>query len=1019
MKLFSTSCESVYVGWDQPLLNNTVDWLANRFSDGAALDLSGLLCVLPSSRAADRLGEQLKRHAAANGQSFRRPEMITIGQLAERLYEPTLPLALEFEQTLAWANVLRQLRSDELSPLIPVVPPPEPLSPWLELAGMLRRLHEELAASGLSFHDVHEAAESESEKRRWKLLDHVCKRYLLALDEAGVSDPHAQRRLALVDERCQTRKSVVLIGTSDLSDALISMLRNLDSEVFSIIAAPPSQADHFDEFGCVVTDRWIEHQLPLLDVHLVSAGDVADQAQAVSETLAEFADRYSADQVTVGVTDPTQVGPIEMHLRGCGVHTFRQVGWTVSQTSIGRLLSLTATHLQRRTWQSLAALVRHADVNRWITAELGEPNADRWLTQLDRLLGDHFPVRIDKPLPPKAVESAPLAIAMAKQIEKWLAPFAASSGGSASTGGIVSTGGGGERPIAQWSQWIGQWLRSLYGIDEPTDPESVDLDSANLEPTDFDAGPVGASETKADPIEAVTDQEPDTDGESDPAIDSGADRSRTSIALDAALKLIQRFVDLNDGLDLEMPGAAAIEMLAVRLGDVRIVGTAKPDDVEILGWLDLALDDSPAMTVVGLNHPFVPGATTADPFLPGSLRTKLRMMDNDRRYARDVYAMHLMLSTRQDIRFIVGKSGADGSPTPPSRLLAAAPAKDSARRVRMLLEKQRPSFPIHHQWDQPPATTGTPSEGSRLPIPEFDLSGSDDIVKTMSVTAFRDYLACPYRFYLRHVLRLKPLDDATTELAANQFGDLVHGALERFGESSDRDEESADRITKRLIEHLHEYTDEFYGSDASTAVAIQVAQAERRLQAVAVAQAERRAAGWTIHASEASVSEKDGSGIEVDGKWMGLRGRFDRIDHHAATDRWAILDYKTHGHKPEKKHLEKTASGLRWIDLQLPLYRMMIPFLGIEAPPREVALGYFNVSEKDDETRINLAEFPEPLMDQAEQIIHDCIRGIWAKEFAPTSGSVDFDDYSMILQTDVASRMMAAADAMDAAENPS
>ncbi|WP_146459606.1 PD-(D/E)XK nuclease family protein [Rubripirellula tenax] len=958
MKLFSTSCETVFAGWEGPLLPKAVTILGDRFRSGQSLDLSELLCVLPSARGTHRLHSLLLEYATGLGLEYRRPDITTIGSLAERLYVPTTPLALEFEQTLAWANVLRQLPAEELEPLIPVVPPSEPIAPWLDLAAMLRRLHTELAASELTFQHVFDVAETESEKRRWKLLDFVFKGYLASLEQVGLSDPHVQRRLAITSERCRTKKMVVLVGTSDLSDALILMLKNLDSDVLSMVAAPPSMSDRFDEFGCVQTSRWVEHHLPIQDHHLIAGGDVADQATAVAETLADFAGQYRADQVTVGVTDESQVGPVEISLRGCKVDTFRHLGWTVSQTAVGRLLHLTATHLQRRSWQSLAALVRHADVGRMITRRLNLDDSSQWLTQLDHLLAGHFPIRIDKPLTEQAIKAYPLAIGASSIVQEWLTPFSDDA---------ITKSDKVQPTIAHWSRAAAEWLGELYA-------------------------PVDASA--------------DTTTMSDVGV-------RTSMALESALKMMGRFAELNDGLDLELGGAAAIEMLATRLGDSRIVAEPQSNEVQISGWLDLALDDAPAMVVVGLNHPFVPGSTTADPFLPGTLRTQLRMADNDRRYARDVYAMHLMLSTRSDIRFIVGKSRADGSPTPPSRLLAATPTVDAARRLRVLLGQRREKIVVHHQWDQPPRQNGVAIEGSQLPIPTLDLSGDDDIVRAMSVTAFRDYLACPYRFYLRHVLKLKPLDDLSGELAANQFGDLVHGALERFGESSDRNEGQASKIEKYLLEYLHQYAADVYGSDASTAVAIQIAQAERRLKAVAVVQAERIAGGWTIHASEAAVSESDGAGVDVDGKRMGLRGRFDRIDHHVETDRWAILDYKTHGHKPEKKHLAKTDDGHRWIDMQLPLYRMMIPFLGIKAPPPEVALGYFNISEKDEETKINVAEFTEPQMLQAEQIIHDCIRGIWERRFEPTDERVEFDDYAMILQTGVASRMLDQGDAWD------
>ena len=95
----------------------------------------------------------------------------------------------------------------------------------------LRRLHEELASNRLIFSDVIEVAENDSEKRRWKLLNRLFVEYQKALGEAGLSDPHWGRREAVLHDRCQTDRTVVLIGASDLSDALVAMLRSLDTPV--------------------------------------------------------------------------------------------------------------------------------------------------------------------------------------------------------------------------------------------------------------------------------------------------------------------------------------------------------------------------------------------------------------------------------------------------------------------------------------------------------------------------------------------------------------------------------------------------------------------------------------------------------------------------------------------------------------------------------------------------------------------------------------------------------------------
>lgn len=958
MKLFSKSCETLFLGWDAPLLPRVVDVLRDRYAGDQQWDLSSLDCVLPSSHSVRRLDTLLHREADSGGLKLSRPRFLTLGQLAERLYRPPHEVASEFEQTLAWARVLRATPAEKLAPLVPVIPPQEPIGPWLELAGTLRGLHEELAASRLAFASVAEAAETEAEHRRWCALKELQEAYLLELAAASLSDPFCSRREAVLQNRCRSDQTVFLIGTSDLSDALVEMLRSLDSPLVALVAAPESESSRFDEFGCVDTESWQSYHLPLKDQFLTTAGDMLDQSTAVAEWMSDVSSMYAADQVTVGVTDESQVGPIELELRGGGWSTYRHLGWPLARTAIGRLFDLTANHLQRQTWQSLAALVRHADVHALISDHFADRDGD-WLTELDRLRAQHFPLRVSDPLPPHAVKSLPLANEIGVWVTQWLSCFQTS-----------------EKPISQWSQVVEKWLSTLYqdGWQREVGSEPADV-----------AGGLQSEEAL-----------PKRPDQSENAIDEN--QHRTWLALEAAGRLLASFAELNQQLDVAMEGAVAVEMLAARLSDARVLEQPESEEVQILGWLDLALDDAPALIVNGMNHPFVPRAVTSDPFLPGGLRAKLSIADNDRRFARDLYAMQLMLSARHSVRFIVGRLAADQSPTPPSRLLAAAEPRDIARRICMLLEHPRQVRTEPHAGDEPDRTL--------IATPELNAKPGE--VKTLSVTAFRDYLICPYRFYLRHVLKLRPLDDSETELAANQFGDLIHGALESYGKSDDKHESDPDKIKKYLREHLHHYAAEQYSHSASTAVQIQVAQAERRLQAVATQQAKRIADGWRIDRVEASVGPKEDAKIVVDGESIMIKGRFDRIDvcESGGTRRWAILDYKTHGHPPEKKHLRKIDDEEQWIDLQLPLYRMMVPFLGIDADPATVALGYFNISEKDDETRINEAAFSEKSMKKAELLIHDCVRRIRAGDFAPTSDPVDYDDYAMILQTGVAGKML-------------
>jgi RecB family exonuclease len=926
-----SSAETHFFRVDKPLLPQVAAFLIDRVVNSRSADLSDLLCVLPSSRSSSDLKQILLAVASDRGIDVKLPALVTTGELAERLYQPAVPVALELEQTLAWARVLQATEPEELRPLLPVDPDRNSLGPWLDLGGTLRRLHEELASYRRSFADVAASSESEGQQRRWQLLTKLFADYLRELSHADLCDPHQARRQAVEAGCCRTDKTVALIGTVDLNPALTAMLRSLRSPLLAMVAAPQSWADRFDAFGNILTAAWLDHQLNVTDDQFLPAGDMPDQAQAVAESISQLRADYSPDQITVGVTDSSHVAPVEFELRGCGLPSYRHLGWTLAETAIGRLLNLISTHLRRQTWQSLAALVRHADVAAMISERL-QLDRSQWLTELDQLLATCYPIRLADQLPNIDPVKTRVDVEVPRQvaavIDQWLAAFDSASA----------------HTIADWSTSLSCCLDRLYA-------QRGDR-------------PIG---------------------------------QRTQISITAARHVLDRLSTLNSQLDMPIDSTAAIEMLTARLSDVRIGEPRRPNDIQIAGWLDLALDVSPVLIVVGMNHPFVPSTVTSDPFLPGSLRAKLGLADNDRRLARDVYAASLMLSTRPRTMFIVGQRSADGSPTPPSRLLSAAASCDSARRVLRLLTEKRPSIAVNHRWDHGP-------ERTELPPPKFDLQGRCPL-DSMSVTAFRDYLICPYRFYLRHVLQQKPLDDLGAELAANQFGDLIHDTLERFGKSDAKHETHAERIEQALVEYLHQIANERFGNSVTTAVRLQIEQARRRLQVVAQRQADRIAEGWQIIHVETSAGREQGCGIEVDGNWMTLKGRFDRIDYHPQTGRWAILDYKTHGHPPHKKHLKKTPQGIEWIDLQLPLYRQMIPFLGINANPTEVQLGYFNISQAEQETKVNIADFDDSLMAEADKQIRNIIADIFAGKFEPKS-DVEFDDYAMIVQAGIPSNLV-------------
>ena len=197
-------------------------------------------------------------------------------------------------------------------------------------------------------------------------------------------------------------------------------------------------------------------------------------------------------------------------------------------------------------------------------------------------------------------------------------------------------------------------------------------------------------------------------------------------------------------------------------------------DVAMLGWLELPLDPSPALIVTSFNEEYIPDSLVSDLFLPNRLRRELGLVDNTHRYARDAYALSLLTHTRQDLTLIVPQRDTAGNPLTPTRLLFATDVETMAQRALRL-------FRPHEEAATSPLTSTNSDAGDVTP--GFNISPAqplDKPIETMSVTSFRSYLACPYRFYLCHVLKLRSVDDRLRELDAPQFGDVIHTVLSHF-----------------------------------------------------------------------------------------------------------------------------------------------------------------------------------------------------------------------------------------------
>jgi hypothetical protein len=423
-----------------------------------------------------------------------------------------------------------------------------------------------------------------------------------------------------------------------------------------------------------------------------------------------------------------------------------------------------------------------------------------------------------------------------------------------------------------------------------------------------------------------------------------------------------------------MPSLASANVLRFVLRQLDGETIPPPPDhgaIEMLGWLELPLDDAPALVVTGCNEGNVPASLNADLFLPNQLRRGLEIEDNDRRYSRDAYALSVLAASREHLRLVVGRRSADGDPLLPSRLLFAADDVTMARRVMAFFSA--------------PASSGgaialgklrAGQEQSRLEVPRPKRLAVP--ITSMRVTEFKDYLGCPYRYYLRHVLKLERLRDSAEELDGAVFGSLAHEVLSTLGKDARVAAGTADVIAGYLNAQLDAAVLQHFGKTPLPSILVQVEQLRRRLAALARWQADWAAQGWSIEHVEVGPAVGKAF-LLVDGQPMFLRGRIDRIDLQEATGKRMIFDYKSSdtAASPETAHRKKSG---QWIDLQLPLYRQLVAGLGIEG---EVELAYVNLPKDVSRVGHIPAKWTPEDLAAADQAAAEVVRRVRAEEFWP------------------------------------
>lgn len=354
-------------------------------------------------------------------------------------------------------------------------------------------------------------------------------------------------------------------------------------------------------------------------------------------------------------------------------------------------------------------------------------------------------------------------------------------------------------------------------------------------------------------------------------------------------------------------GATEWVRLALSLtGEKRFRQNLATQPVNLPGWMEAPWDPVPHLVVFGLTDDLIPRASHAHPFLPAKLRATLGLTTQEHHFANAAYTLERLRRSREGLdgnrehgRFdvIVPRFDPNGDGLRPSRLLFQCADEDLAARVRHLFEQDLETPPEPY-WQIPAGLRFDPAARAEQ-VTAFR--------RSISATAFKDYLTNPADFWLKQGLGMRESSHDDLELDRAGFGTLLHAALEQFGrDESLRGETDATKIARRLSECLDTHFENSFSAEPEPGLVFQRETARERLRAFAVLQASLVAEGWRTVEVEGRLPKMVRHGIEVG-------GRFDRLDYHAASDTWRVYDYKSFDdiREPAKVHTTKLKSNSR------------------------------------------------------------------------------------------------------------
>ncbi len=913
--------KTIVFTFDQLFLQKTADLILDNCSGNNYFDLSELTIILSSKRSQRRLLEILSEKCTNKNILLSPPIFLTPKSFCKVFAEQfvNIPIASTIEQTIAWVNAAGKCEEAINSILVKSNKLPQERD-FFRVAQLIMPLHKTLSGENLSIDQISRSPlieDFEEEKKRWLAIAEIEKEYHNELEKNNLIDPYKAilKAINLADSNPKpVFNNLFAVNVVD-SFNLFGKALQTQNENLTIISY--GDKEYFDDLGFLkTTNPKLENDLINFQINSIRfLNSPNEQADEILNIISDHTENRGYGDFVISAPDSQTHRPTIQVLESASIKCHNAAGISFKETETGCLLSSLADCLEKDgcEMESFFELINHPLIENLIIKNFKINSIELYNKLSNKIFRKVCKHKIE------IIDEKTFHFfndeqyPLIKQIPEFILQEIISP---------LSI----KSKIIDWPNKINNVFKKIFA------PTFILPNNNNI--------------------------------------------SVHQDALDKWMQLSDEIVSSRIPWNESCDGKTAILRFQSLLKNTALIPKPTGPVIDITGWLEIALDDSPIIIVAGFNEGIVPEKFSADPFLPNSLREKLNLPNYNSRFLRDKYLTKCITEKTGNSYFIAGRRSAENDPLKPGKIFFCRDFENQAKILKQFYAPEKNEQKNNELETQSIKNAdcnqhfGSINMHTSLEIPK-DHELNTNFLNSLSVTAINDYLTCPFKFYLKRIQKIYAPDVFSNELEGLDIGNIIHHIIYKNIEFI-HSEENDDTTAQMLIEDLNNTLIELYGKPLNPIIQIQQENLVRRLKAFVPA-FRGIFTGWEIMKNDENTNMAEYTifpELEIDGEKVRIKGVVDLIEKNNENI-FRIIDFKT-GSTAKRKNDVFASKKEQWKDVQLILYALWFS----QKYGFEPEIAFFNIPPDAEKIKYETIEFEDEEIEKAISFVENILKTI-------------------------------------------